>query len=472
MAETWENSADGTVWTFHIRSGVKFHDGQPLTAKDVAFTLNFYKTNIDFPFLNSYTQHFVTAEALDDRTVVLTLDQAIPNVEANLIYLYVLPKHIWQAQSEGAAPTEFLNLAMIGSGPFKMTEYKQNEFVRLAANKEHFATPPKVDEAIFQTFANEDALVQALQTGQVDMITEMPSTVVPTLRKAENVKLVTGPGVNPSLSDIIMNQGDPANCPEAGGCTGHPALLDRNVRLALAHATDKQNIIDVVLLGLGEPGLTLIPKGLGLWYNDTLQDYAFDLAQANKILDDAGYKDSDGDGVREMPNGGQPLKFRVQFPNDSLSAPRIAEILGQTWSQIGVKIDPQAVDPTALTDACCPGLDFDIILWGWASDPDPTLLLSVMASENLAAGSNESGYSNPQYDELYAQQAVTLDKEQRKALVWAMQKLAFDDVAYIIPYYDQEVQAYRTDRFTGWIDDQPKLALQDVTSLVKIEAVK
>ncbi len=111
-----------------------------------------------------------------------------------------------------------------------------------------------MDEAIFQTFANEDALVQALQTGQVDMITEMPSTVVPTLRKAENVKLVAGPSVNPGVADIIINQGDPANCPEQGGCTGHPALLDRNVRLALAHATDKQNIIDVVLLGLGEPG--------------------------------------------------------------------------------------------------------------------------------------------------------------------------------------------------------------------------
>jgi peptide/nickel transport system substrate-binding protein len=474
LAESFTVSEDGLTWTFPLRSGVTFHDGEPLTASDVVFSYNFYKANIDFPYMNLYTQYFDTIEAPDDNTVVLTLTQAIPNMESQLVFLYVLPEHIWSAHTEGRAPSEFTNDALIGSGPFKLVEYRQNEFVHLAANPAHFATPPKVDAVIFQTFANEDALVQALQTGQVDMITEMPNTAVPTLRNAENIALVTGAPFAPEVTDIILNQIAPENCPtDVGGlCKGHPALRDRNVRLALAHATDKQNIIDVVLLGLGTPGLTLIPNGLGIWYNDTLQDYAFDLAEANRILDEAGYADTDGDGIREMPDGSQPLTFRLQWPSDSIVAPRMAELLGQTWGQIGVKVEPQAVDPDALVALCCPAFDFDIIIWGWGSDPDPNLLLNVMTTASIADASNESGYANPAYDALYNQQGATLDREERRALVWQMQEIVHNDVVYIIPFYPDEVQAYRTDRFTGWIADQPKVALEDVTSLVQIEPVR
>jgi peptide/nickel transport system substrate-binding protein len=101
----------------------------------------------------------------------------------------------------------------------------------------------------------------------------------------------SGAPLAPGVTDIIFNQMDPENCPteEGGICSGHPALRDRDVRLAMSHATDKQQLIDVILLGLGEPGLTLIPDGLGPWYNDSLKDFAFDVAKANQILDDAGY---------------------------------------------------------------------------------------------------------------------------------------------------------------------------------------
>jgi peptide/nickel transport system substrate-binding protein len=473
LAESVAISEDGTVWTFKIRDGIKFHDGEPLTAEDIVFSYNFYQSHQDFPYLNSYTGYFAGVEAPDDSTVVITLSEPIPNMESQLVFLYVLPKHIWSQYSEGSAGAEFENPEMIGSGPFKLEEYQQNEFVRLSANKEHFLEPPKVDEVVFQTFANPDALVQAIVTGQVDMITEMPNTAAPTLRNNADIGLVTGAPFSPEVRDIIFNQTALENCPpDDGKCTGHPALLDRNVRLALAHAADKQKIIDVALLGLGTPGLTLIPDGLGLWYNDTLQDYAFDLAKANQILDDAGYKDTNGDGVRDMPDGSRPLTFRLYWPNDVAEGPRIAELLGESWSQVGVKLEPQAFDPDALTTACCPAFDFDIIIWGWGSDPDPNLLLSVMTTEEIPSGSSETGYSNPEYDALYAQQATELDKDKRKELVWQMQQIVHDDVVYIIPYYAQEVQAYRKDRFTGWLTNAPKLALEDVTSLTVITPVQ
>ena len=470
LAESVDVSDDGLVYTYTIRDGVKWHDGQDLTADDIAFTYNLYKDTPEYPYLNGYyTPYFESIEA-NGNQVILTLTEAIPNIESQLVFLYILPKHIWENENK----LEFENTAMIGSGPFKMAEYVQNEFVRLTANKDHFSSAPKVDEVVFQTFENQDALVQAIKTGQLDMVTEMPNTAAETLKAEDNIEVVVGAPLAPGVTDIIFNQVSPENCPtDAGGlCTGHPALRDKNVRLAMAHATDKQKLIDLILLGLGNPGLTLIPDGLGVWYNDSLTDYSYDVAEANKILDDAGYLDTDGDGVREMPDASQPLNFRLNWPSDSIVAPRTAELLSEMWGEIGISLELQAVDPDALTAQCCPAFDFDIMIWGWAADPDPSSLLYVYTSEAIPSGSSETGYSNPAYDELYAKQQTTLDFNARKDIVWEMQKIVHDDVVYIIPFYDASVQAYRTDRFTGWITDQAKVELSDVTSLVVIEPVK
>lgn len=472
LAESATPSEDGRVWTFQIRDGVTFHDGEPLTAEDIAFSYNFYSQQEDFAFLPVYTEYFETVEAPDERTLVLTLTEPIPNLESQLVFLYVLPEHIWSQYAEAGA-AEFENQEMIGSGPFRMVEYRQNEFIHLAAVKDHYLYPPKVDEVVFQTFDNQDALVQAIRAGQVDMITEMPATAYASLRNDPNVEVISGPPLSPELADIILNVTGEENCPpDDGVCSGHPALRDRNVRLALAHATDKQQIIDIVLLGLGEPGLTLIPSSLGVWYNDTIEDYPYDVTLANQILNDAGYADTNGDGVREMPDGSRPLTFRLNWPNDSSNLPRMAELLSEMWAQVGVSLELQALDPDALTAVCCPAFDYDIILWGWGSDPDPSFLLSVYLSSEIPTGTSETGYSNPTYDDLYHQQATELDLDRRRELVWEMQRIVHEDIPYIIPYYDLAVQAYRPDRFSGWLTDQGKLALEDVTSLVVVEPVR
>lgn len=469
LAEGVTVSDDGLVYTYKIRDGVKFHDGKPLTAEDVAYTYHLYQDTEGYPWMGDYTYYFESIEATENNEVVITLSEAIPNIEAQLVFLYVLPKHIWEDENA----VEFENFAMIGSGPFRMVEYKPGEFIQLARNDDYFGEKPKFDEMIFQTFENQDALVQAIKTGQVDMITEMPNTAVSTLREEPNVEVVMGAPLSPGVTDIIFNQVLPENCPpDDGVCTGHPALLDRNVRLALAHATDKQKIIDVVMLGLATPGTTLIPDGLGIWYNSSIRDYSYDVAKANQILDDAGYVDADGDGTRDMPDGSLPLTFRINWPSDSIEAPRTAELLNEMWGQIGVNLEAQAVEPDTLTSLCCPAFDFDIMIWGWASDPDPNLLLSVMTSAEIPTGSSETGYSNAEYDELYSQQGSTLDLDARKELVWKMQQIVFDDVVYVIPYYEQNVQAYRSDRFTGWVLDKPKVELSDPTSLLVVVPVK
>jgi peptide/nickel transport system substrate-binding protein len=200
-----------------------------------------------------------------------------------------------------------------------------------------------------------------------------------------------------------------------------------------------------------------------------LQDYAFDLTVANQLLDDAGYLDRDGDGIREMPDSTTPLTFRLYWADDTPDAPRMADLLGQTWGQIGVAVAANTYDPDALLALCCPAFDYDIIIWGWQMDPDPNLLLSVMTSDAIPNGSSEGGYANPEYDALYAAQAVELDPEKRRALIWQMQEIVLTDVVYIVPYHAQFAQAYHTDRFTGWITDAPTLTLEDQSSLVNIE---
>lgn len=477
LAESVDRSADGLTYTYKIRSGIKFHDGQPLTARDVAFTYNLNKAHAEYPYMNPYTASMESITAPDDTTVVIRLNAVIPNIESQLVFQYVLPAHVWQAHAAGAAAVEFENETLIGSGPFKLLEYKQGEFVRLGANKQHFSRPPKVDEVIFQTIGNPDALVQAVSTGQVDMITELPNAAAEKLGKAPNVKVVSAAPFAPAVSDIIFNQATSASCPSKSACTGHVVLQDRQVRVALAHATNKQQLIDVLLLGKGTPGITLIPNGLGMWFNNSLQDYEYNPAKANKILDDAGYSDRPYSqpnrcAVPDCPDGSPIMNFRMYWPSDSVDAPRMAELLAGMWKEIGVGLYPQAIDPDALTALCCPAFDFDIMLWGWGSDPDPNLLLNVMRTESIATGSSETGYSNARYDALYEQQSVELDLKKRQALVWEMQRQVHEDAVYIIPYYEMQVQALRTDRFTGWIVDQNKLDLSDVSSLVNITPVK
>src|SRR5687768_9036951 len=131
VADSAEVSDDGLTWTFKIRDGIMFHDGQPMTANDVAFSVNLYKNNEDFIYLNAYTVNFDTVEATDDSTLVITLLNEVPNMDYLLSYLYVVPEHIWMDYAEAPASTEFENLEMIGTGPFKMLEYSQNEFVHL-----------------------------------------------------------------------------------------------------------------------------------------------------------------------------------------------------------------------------------------------------------------------------------------------------------------------------------------------------
>lgn len=474
LASAWSVAEDGRTWTFTLVEGATWHDGQPVTGEDVKFTYEMINRFEAFGLFTDYVSLLESVEVPDPGTVVITFEQPVANTEERFSSIYILPRHIWEQFPDEAAAIEFENAEMIGSGPFKLAEYRAGEFTRLEAVKDHYATPPKIDGLIYRVFGNGDAMVQALRSGEIDLIEVPSNTVVRSLQSEPNLKVEIGNGR--SFSDIIFNITTEENCPaEVGKCTGHPALKDVRVRQALAHATDKQGLIDGVLLGLGRPGLSLVTPANGEAFASQLEDYAFDLARANQILDEAGYADSDGDGVREMPGDpATPLVFRYSYPSDQdADGQRHYEILRDTWQQAGVRIELTAMDADALTAVCCPAFDFDVIDWGWSVGADAASLLYVATTEQIPTGVSETGYANPEYDQLYAEQLVTVDPAARIAIVHKMQELLLRDVPYIIPWYAQVVMAYRTDRFEGWvIEPEGRLAMFNRLSMVNITPVQ
>ncbi len=236
LVESYTSSEDGKTWTLKTRAGVTWHDGQPFTAEDIAFTYQMLVDIEEFGFIKSYATHFVKAVASDPTTVQLTLDAPVGNMEYRLSTIYILPKHIWQAPVDAGTVADFENTEMVGTGPFALEEYQQGTFTTLKANKEHFASPPKIDEVIFKTYANPDALVQALKAGEVDMISELPFTTIASLRSEPTITVESGGARD--LRDIFFNIDQarelPARrrqmhrAPGATGCEGAPGAGPRH----------------------------------------------------------------------------------------------------------------------------------------------------------------------------------------------------------------------------------------------------
>jgi peptide/nickel transport system substrate-binding protein len=479
LATEWSVADDGVTWTITFRDDVTFHDGTPMTAEDVKFSLELYRDNVDFPYQSSYPDVFETITVEDPTTLTIVTSEPVGNMEYRLLFMYVLPMHIWESED----PLTFENAEMIGTGPFALTEFVQGESAQLAAYEDYYGGRPIVDEVIYQTIENSDARVTALTNGEIDLLFEFPVTAIPQLRSAENVQVcVTDQAAGGDLTDIIFNVVSDEDCPpddpetpeaDAGVCSGHPALKEVEVRQALAMATDKEELIVVSEGGLATPGIGLVPIGLGDFFASELTDYEFAPQAAAGLLEEAGYVDEDGDGIRECKadQDCEDLTFRFNYPTDSDTAPREAEIIAGQWREAGVNLEIQGLDPDTLTSVCCPAFDYDVILWGWGSDPDPQFLSGVLLCSEITTGFSESGYCNPEYDELYDQQAVETDPDARVDLIHEMQRIALEDVPYIIPYYSALYQAWRTDTFTGWSFDDPSLSQTDPSVLRQVAPI-
>jgi peptide/nickel transport system substrate-binding protein len=446
LAESWEPSPDGLTYTYTLREGLTWSDGEPLTADDVAYTIN---RSRDEEWLNhSATTVNLDATAIDERTVEVT--SSVPDPKLPTLDVYIVPQHVFESISADDLAT-YDGLDGVGSGPFVLDSRDPGQGWTMTANPSYWGwegADPPIDRVVFRIFTNGDAMVAALQQGEIDAAHDIPSGSYAGLDEDPDIVAVTGQ--QGSFSELAMNGS------QGGLGDGHPALLDIDVRHAIAHAIDRQVLLERVIDGLGAVGSTISVSPDPVWKPDipAEEQFGFDPERANQLLDDAGYLDTDGDGVREMPDGSQPLEFRYALRSESELEPALNEFISGWLQDIGIATTIETYDDTQLTDIIGAGT-YDLFTWGWTPfvDPDPMLsyFTCVQVTTDIEAiGYNDANWCSEEYDALYEQQKVELDRDARVATVREMLRLFHDEATYVVLLELADLQAYRTDRFEGW----------------------
>jgi peptide/nickel transport system substrate-binding protein len=444
VATSWSRSADGLTWTYKLRDDIKWSDGKPLTSADVAYTFN-RTAKEEWSNFSPFTSGFTKVEAPDPTTVVITTKEPDPRLPS--LPVYILPKHIWEKYGPKKVGS-FSNNDPVTSGPFRLTAWNKGSYFEMTANKNYFAGKPAVDKVRFRIFRNDEAMAAALKNGEIDAVYNLSPDLADELKGQSNITPVNAQ--DGSFTQLVMNtgSGDVGN--------GHPALEDVKVRQAIAHAIDKNTLVERVLQGLGTVGTSMnvavTPKwNLKLTADETMK---FNLDQANQILDDAGYKKG-SDGIRTMPDGSKPLKFRFYFPSDDETYANDVQFIKEWLKEIGIEATATPKSEDELTPIENKG-QFDLIIWSWTPYADPTAMMSYLTCDQVPEKPddgryNDAFYCDPEYDSLFNQQKIELDETKRVDLVHQALKRFYDQAPYVVLYQQDTVEAYRNDKYTGFV---------------------
>lgn len=440
LAREWKVDEEGLFWTFYLEEDIVWHDGTPFTAEDVKFTFDYIRDN-EMGVFYDFVAAMEEITVVDEHTVTIKTDGPLawmPN-----IIVPILPKHIWEEIEPVHAASAFANDNPVGTGPFRVIEFEKGAYVRMEANENYFKGAPALDEVIFIQYANADLMVESLRKGELDVIVDVPGAAFQALEEDADPNIMTLAADSPSFSQIGFNVWT-----DRAESEGNPLLLDVNIRTAIEYALDRQEIIDVAYAGFGSVGSTLVPPIYEFWHLDPGADFrAYNQAKAVEVLEAAGYAMGDG-GIRVSP-GGEPLTFNLLVRSESTEQQKAGAVIKDMLAEVGIGITISVIDEGTLTDRILEG-DFDLFIWGWFVDMDPTPILRVMTTGEIMAW-NETFYSNPVYDELHLRQQRTIDRDERREVIHQMQRIIYNDVPYILISYDPELQAYRTDRFEGWV---------------------
>jgi peptide/nickel transport system substrate-binding protein len=445
LAEKWETSSDNLTWTFHIRKGMQWSDGQPITAKDVEFTYNKIMTDKDAAEANGVAvTNYESVTATDPNTVVIKTKQPAASMLQSEIP--IVPEHVWKGVTDykGFANDKF---PVVGSGPFVLTGYQEGQSATLEANDKFWRGRPKTDKLQYVKYESTDAAVQGLRKGDVDLAYRLTAAQFKTLQNEPNIK--TNAGNDRRFVEIIFNPGNPKKDGSAFG-NGNPALKDVEFRKALSYAVDVKTIIDKVKQGLAEQATQVIPPTFPDWTfkpSDN-QKRGFDLAKANSILDSAGY--AKGAGGTRMDKQGKEINLRLLVTSDNAERQQMAEYVKGWFKEIGVGVTTEFKASNQVNDDTDAG-NFDLAFSGWSVSPDPDFMLAQETCDVVGTGLSDSNFCNPQYDALYNQQQAELDKGKRKELVQKAQSLLHDNVSAILLTYDKQLEAYRSDRWAPFV---------------------
>ncbi|MEV0010918.1 ABC transporter substrate-binding protein [Streptomyces sp. NPDC047973] len=447
LATEWESSADKLTWTYTIRSDSKWSDGEKATAEDAAWTFNKMMTDEGAATSNgSFVSNFKKVTAPSPDKLVIELKK--PQATMTALDVPIVPKHVWEKVGDFSKFNNDTKFPIVGNGPFILTDYKVDSYVKLKANKDFWRGAPKFDELVFRYYKDQDAAVAALRKGEVSFVAGSPSLTPAqsaSLKNAPDIKVNDAPGRR--FYALAVNPGARTKDGEKFG-DGHKALLDQKVRQALFMGVDRSTIIDKVFQGHAVEGEGYIPPRYGsyFWKPEGAQKLAYDPAKAGALLDEAGYK-KNGAGKR-VGKDGKPLDFRILChatdPNDKA----IGKYLQEWWGDLGVGLKVDCLDN--VSDPWYAG-EYDLAFDGWSVNPDPDFVLSIhtcaaLPTKAKASAATDNFICDKQYDDLYAKQAAEYDPAKRADLVKQMESRLYDTGYMNVMAYPNAVEAYRTDQ--------------------------
>jgi peptide/nickel transport system substrate-binding protein len=441
-ATAWHTSNGGKEITFDLHPGAVWSDGRPLTASDVAWTIN---TMVRLQ--NGAAAAWASAVAGVERATVETPDRvaiiyrkAAADALSNLEQVPILPEHIWahDALGNGKALTFVLDeptkgKPVVGAGPFLFVKYVPNQVLLLTRNPTFFGPRPHIAGFGIELFSNDDALVAAMTAHTLDAAMgdpNLPPTDIRPLARA-HFKITKKPSV--AFNDLIIDT-NPKK-------VNHRELLNPLVREAFEYATNRTQIDNIAYLGFAQPGSSIIPPSTGAWYDPAVRPLPFDLAKANQLLDQAGYPRG-SHGIRRAD--GHAMSYTVLLsPDNGGEGLRTGEIMTADFLKIGVKLSFETVDDDALQDELEADKyrKFDLGMWGWDTFIDPTYMLDNMTCSQYYSNS-DSGYCNAAYDHLFAEQETTLNVAKRVAIVDRMQQMIYNARPYIVLQYLDVLEAW------------------------------
>ncbi|MEM4309069.1 MAG: ABC transporter substrate-binding protein [Thermoplasmata archaeon] len=509
-AESWtEDTPDHLNWTVTIRQGVKWHDGQPLTADDVVFSYNFlhdvgrYVSSLESvdwtPLGGSYTDmnetYFVGVQKVNDYAVKFRLWRTNPTVLLDVMGIPLLPKHIWRNHwSDKTSWNMDLNPTtgeanVIGSGPFKFKYWKAGVEARIERNPDYFweATledgntykVPFVDAIQFIIYKNMDAMVTALKQGVIDYIWwSIDPGWVPVVSQIPGAKVFAN--ADRGYYYLMFNMILPFEGYDTG--TGYQARDDENspitypnpqggqdaglpFRKAVSHCIDKEYIVTRLLQGFGTKGDSIVPPSYTYWYNDTLPQYPFSVDTAKSILDDANYKDVNSDGWREdykgrtmdgPNNNGQIDILTPPADYDPIRA-ESGKKIAEAMKLAGIKAESVPTSFGQIVDEVFVYRNFEMFILGWRLSLDPGWVYDFFNSKydwyNPGigdGGNNPSGYRNEYYDNISAQVMSEMDPATRVALVKECQGMIAQHLPTNVLYYRQVLEVADTSEWVGY----------------------
>ena len=448
-------SSDGLTITFHLKSGLKWSDGQPLTSKDVLYTWQAQEDPKNAPVSRAGWDLITGIDTPDDTTAVVHFKSLYAPwyqlfaVGAQGIAGGLLPQHVLQGKT-GLEKDPEIHKPTVVAGPFMIKDWVAGDHMTLVPNPNWYGSKPKLGEVDVKFVPDPETALAALKTGDVDFNPDFTESDIPTL-KALEPKVHTIVGMTPSFEHILFNLGiTNSTIKDASGnvignsdVAGFCPFQDVNVRKAFMLATDRDTIAKTLLYGAVTVPASLWPNSP--WYDTKLTPYPYDVNQANQLLDAAGYAKG-ADGIRAGTCGGQQVKFSLgiettnkQVRVDTMNA------LHDMYQKIGVELKPNPLPAGTFFGDYSSGADimtgkFDLAIYttGFYPDPDPAYSFSCagVPSKNNQSGQNNYHYCDQtgQMDKLIAAGIASADPATRKVAYSAIQEYQYNNVLFI-PLY-------------------------------------